>query len=111
MTAKNQGLNELVGMGLRKALEFLIYDYIKNVLALEPAKTLEKRIEQIDVRNVNVNSTLVRWVGNDNTHVEIKHPEFSIEEMIASIDLIVYYLYAEYKSKEVAKKITPQSPQ
>lgn len=105
MTAKNQGLNELVGIGLRKAIEFLIYDYIKNVLALEPAKTLENRIKQINVQNVNVHSTLVRWVGNDNTHVEIKHPEFSIAEMIKSIDLVVYYLFAEYKSKEIAEKI------
>lgn len=112
MTAKELHLDELVGMGLRKALEFLIYDYIKNVLAIEPAKTLEKRIEQIKIQNIDVNGTLVRWVGNDHTHVELKHPEFTIDEMIQSIDLIVYYLYAEYKSKKVAEKIkVPQPPQ
>ena len=105
MTAKDAELNELVGIGLRRAFEFLLSDYIKNVLEVEPAKTLEKRIEQIKVQNVNVNGTLVRWIGNDHTHIEIKHPEFSIEEMIDSINMVVYYLYAEYKSKEVAKKI------
>jgi len=112
LTAKRYELNELVGLGLRRAFEFLIYDYIKNVLALEPAKTLEKRIEQIKVQNIDVNGTLIRWVGNDHTHVEPKHPEFTIDEMIESIDLIVYYLYAEYRSKKIAEKIkVPQPPQ
>lgn len=105
LTAKNSNLHELVGIGLRRAFEYLITDYIKNVLSLEPEKTLEKRIKQIDVRNVNVHATLVRWIGNDNTHVEIKHPEFSIDDMIKSIEIVVYYLHSEYISNELLKKI------
>ncbi len=39
----------------------------------------------MDIKNVKVHSTLVRWVGNDNTHTEPKHPEFSVEDMIKSL--------------------------
>lgn len=101
MTAKLSGLNELVGLGLRRALEFLISEYITNVLNLPLEKTLEKRINQINVNNVNVHATLARWVGNDNTHTQQKHPEFTIEDMIQSIQIIVYYLHAEYISKKL----------
>lgn len=105
ITAKNSDLNELVGIGLRRAFEFLITDYIKNVLLTEPKKTLEQKIEQIDVRNVNVHSTLIRWVGNDTTHTKVTHPEFSVDDMIKSIEIVVYYLHSEYISNELAKKI------
>lgn len=106
ITAKNSNLNELVGIGLRRAFEFLITDYIKNVLSVEPKKTLEQKIEQIDVKNVNVHSTLIRWVGNDTTHTRVTHPEFSVDDMIKSIEIVVYYLHSEYISNELAKKIS-----
>lgn len=105
ITAKNSNLNELVGIGLRRAFEFLVTDYIKNVLLDEPKKTLEQKIEQIDVRNVNVHSTLIRWVGNDTTHTKVTHPEFSVDDMIKSIEIVVYYLHSEYISNELAKNI------
>lgn len=105
MIAHINNLNQLVGMGLRKAFEFLITDYIITVLNTAPANTLEKRIEQINVTNVDVNATLVRWIGNDNTHTQTSHPEFTIDDMIDSIDIVVYYLYAEYKSLKRRKQI------
>lgn len=107
MTAKLANLTEIVGLGLRKALEYLISDYITNVLKLPLANTLENRIKQIDITNVNVNATLARWIGNDNTHTQKKHPEFTIDDMIQSIQIVVYYLHAEYISKNLLN-IIPQ---
>lgn len=105
MTAKLENLTEIVGLGLRKALEYLISDYITNVIKLPLEKTLERRIDQINVTNVNVHATLARWVGNDHTHTQQKHPEFTIDDMIQSIQIIVYYLHAEYISKKLLNVI------
>lgn len=94
--AQNLGLDELVGNGLRKSVEYLITDYITKVLEETPKDTFHNKINQIDIKNATTHATLIRWIGNDSTHPTPHHPNLTIELMIKCIDSLVYYLCQEY---------------
>jgi hypothetical protein len=73
--AEGQGLMEIAGVGYRKALEFLIKDYLlaQNDDATYQAQTKAKflgRCISEDVANENIKQVAKRavWLGNDETH-------------------------------------------
>ncbi len=100
MQAKNLGLDDLVGPGLRKATEFLCFDYISNILKQTPKTKLVDMLEQINIQNANIHGSLIRIIGNDETHTIRKHPDLDLELMIKCVDSFVYYLIQEYLSIE-----------
>lgn len=103
MQAKFDGLDKLVGMGLRKAYEQLLYDYLINVQKVKPEKGLLNYSKQIEIPELLSLSNISRWVGNDETH-PTRESVFTIDEMINSIHSSVYLLLAHYKSKQYLGK-------
>ena len=75
MAAEGMGLDQLVGMGLRKALEFLVKDYAIMKAATDEEKDLIKKkllgrciedhIVDVTVRECAKRAT---WLANDETH-------------------------------------------
>ncbi len=73
MAAESQGLDQLVGIGLRKALEFLVKDFAmkQNPEQSESIKRmpLAQCIDQfISDANIKACAKRAAWLGNDETH-------------------------------------------
>lgn len=71
LTAKENGLNELVGIGLRKSIEFLVKDYLINVKSL-PKKEIEQMFLQNAIKKLEDNDITslaekITWLGNEIT--------------------------------------------
>ena len=103
--AKNIGLNNLVGMGLRKALEFLIKDYLIYIIPTKSddikAKFLSACIEEY-VTNDKIKIVAKRavWLGNDQSHYVQKFSEHDIDDLLRLINLTAYWISAELETNE-----------
>lgn len=109
LEAENYGLDELAGMGYRKAIEYLVKDWaIKN----NPDKK-EKIIDSWlgatiksyydgDLKEILERAT---WLGNDQAHYNRLFEEFDIEVLKELIDLIMVELDRQYKKAHYIEMI------
>lgn len=86
LVAESQGLTQLVGIGLRKALEFLIKDFAMHQHPEEAEKIKGKQLGPcIDafVSDTNVKECAKRaaWLGNDETHYVRKWEDKDISDL------------------------------
>ena len=80
-------------MGYRKALEILIKDY---AIEKDPDKEEIKKAFLANCINSYIKSDKIQalskasaWIGNDETHYEKRHIEYSIQELKLFIDAVV----------------------
>jgi hypothetical protein len=101
LEAENYGLNELAGMGYRKAVEYLVKDWaIQN----NPDKKEEiqkawlggviKDYYEGDLKEILERAT---WLGNDQSHYIKLFEEFDLEVLKELIGLIMTELDSKYK--------------
>ena len=100
--AEAQNLNEICGMGYRKALEFLIKDFAilqsKSDDEIEKIKseTLSQCISNhFDNKKLRTLAQAATWLGNDETHYQRKHPEYNVNELKAFIAATLTYIENE----------------
>lgn len=104
--AYNMGLTEICGGGYRKALEFLIFDYI---VSKNPED--EDRITNIgqlanalacyihdDLLMKSIEAAA--WVGNDTLHYKIKYKDLGIPDLIGYINDVVMAIEVIEKGEE-----------
>lgn len=110
-TAEKSGLTLICGMGYRKALEFLIKDYLiskfpqnTDAIAREP---LAQSIRRIDNPKIQVLAERSAWLGNDETHYVKKHEEYSYKDIKSFLDAMVAFISYE-KTVEKAFQIPRQ---
>lgn len=90
--AESDGLDEICGMAYRKALEYLVDAYIRYE---NPSTTIQqddpliRKIETISDGNIKILSERTAWLGNDQTHIISKHPDYSIPDIKYFIESIV----------------------
>lgn len=108
LETENNGLNEIAGMGFRKALEHLVKDVAVLNLGENP---IEKDIQKIknlqlsQVINEYFNNELkellqkAAWLGNDQSHYFKLYEEFDIPELKEIIGLIVSDIDREFRKK------------
>lgn len=97
LQAEKLQLNELVGMGLRKALEFLIKDY---AIFNYPEKELEikrRPLSQVIEKYVDFSDlkTLAKgaaWIGNDETHYVKEWPHKDLNDLKKYIEASISYI-------------------
>ena len=103
--AETMNLDQLLGMGLRKALEFLITDYVISEHPMEKEKIykvpLSVRINNY-IADTRIKDCAKRavWLGNDETHIIKKWEAMDIEDLKRLIKLTVNYIDSELTSKE-----------
>lgn len=80
--AESQALDELCGMGYRRALEFLVDSYIRKI---KPNKSIDANLKlgtkisnYIDDPRIKTLAQKSAWLGNDATHIVNKHPNRKI---------------------------------
>lgn len=103
--AERQGWKLVAGPGYRKALEFLIKDYICR---LRPADA--EAIEHVQlgpcikgyVANDNIKATAERaaWLGNDETHYARRWEDKDLSDLKRLIELTVRWIQMEEMTKE-----------
>lgn len=98
LTAHENGLNELVGIGLRKSIEFLVKDYLINAKCL-PQKEVEQMflqnaIHKLKDEDITSLAEKITWLGNDESHFVRKHTEIDnpIESILRFIKVLYTYL-------------------
>lgn len=107
--AESLNLNHIAGIGFRKALEFIIKDYLilKNPDKEENIKKkfLGKCIKE-DIQNVNLKEIAERatWLGNDETHYVRQWENKDINDLKVLINISLHWIDMElltekYKSE------------
>ncbi|GEC73832.1 protein of unknown function [Flavobacterium flevense] len=109
-TAEQQGLDEICGVGYRKALEFLIKEYaIKN--KPEKKDAIEKKLlgpciaEYVDDNRIKAVAKRAVWLGNDETHYIKKWEGKNLEDLKKLIELTVHWIEMEVLSKSFEEEM------
>jgi hypothetical protein len=108
--AEQLGLLEICGVGYRKALEFLVKDYlIKNfpndaeAIRSTPLGTcIDKYIRDGNVKQV---AKRAAWLGNDETHYERRWKDKDLGDLKKMIDLVLHWMQAEHHTQELLKSM------
>jgi hypothetical protein len=100
LEALHLDLNEIAGMGMRKALEFLVKDYCINHLRInkddveksELGKCINNYIDNLKIKEI---SSRAAWLGNDQSHYYKKWPEKTTEDFQELIEAMIAYVELE----------------
>jgi hypothetical protein len=111
LEAEQKRLDEVCGPALRRALEFLVKDYlIENRVADEEtikATALGNCIRNyVSDSNVKTCADRATWLGNDATHYERKYSTHDITHLKELITLTVYWLNSEIMTKNYGDDLT-----
>lgn len=100
----------MCGVGYRKALEFLVKDYLvkgqpdakadieAKMLGLCIAKYVaDQRVKQVAER--------AKWLGNDETHYHRRWIDKDVDDLKLMIKLTVHWIEAEYLTQEALKSM------
>lgn len=108
--AEQMNLNEIAGIGYRKALEFLIKDYCIDKNKEEEEKIKKEPLSQV-ITNYILSDKIKNlakasiWIGNDETHYVRKYEDKDIKDLkrfiSATVAYITYELIADSAQKFV----------
>ncbi|WP_434352203.1 hypothetical protein [Trichococcus flocculiformis] len=112
LQAESQMLDEIAGLGYRKALEFLIKDFsihknpddeekIQSLLLNQCIKTY------INDPNIQILAQKAAWIGNDEAHYLRKHSDRDVSHLKAFIAATVHFI-SMILIVEDAESMTPK---
>jgi len=111
--AEQMQLDQICGVGYRKALEFLIKDYLMSKENDEAKKENIKNkflnnCIQENVQNENIKNVAKRavWLGNDETHYTRKWADKDINNLKQLIELTVRWIENEVETERVLQEMT-----
>jgi hypothetical protein len=105
LTSEHYNLQNISGIGYRKALEFLIKDYLISKFPDKEEKIkdqlLGKCIKQ-DVDNQNLKDIAERaaWLGNDETHYVRKWETKDVNDLKKLIDVSIHWIEMELLTQQ-----------
>lgn len=109
LEAEMSGLDELAGMGFRKAIEYLVKDWAIHKNSDEKDKIQKMWLGQViseyfegELKEILERAT---WLGNDQAHYLKLFEEYDIEVLKELIDLIMVELDRKYKMQHYIKTI------
>ncbi len=109
--AEQYNLKNICGVGYRKALEFLVKDYMlklypehkEDIAKLFLKNCINKYVTDENIKDM---STRAAWIGNDETHYNKIWKEKDLEDLKDLIKLTVHWI----TSAELTKKIKKDMP-
>jgi hypothetical protein len=111
LEAESMGLDEIAGVGYRKAIEFLIKRYVINQHP-EKSHDIESkflgRVIQDDLEDMSKIQDLAKaavWIGNDETHFTRIHEDKDLRDMKGFLEAAALFISANLKADE-AKDFT-----
>lgn len=110
-TAEENGLNEICGPGYRKALEFLIKDYLIYLDSDSKDKItktlLGDVIKTLEDGKIKACAKRAAWLGNDETHYYRKWESQDITSLKDLIKLTINWI----ENAEITKKYIEEMPE
>lgn len=109
--AQQMNLSQICGVGYRKALEFLIKDYIMSSMEDEKKEGIKQKNlaqcikEDISSQNVKAVAARATWIGNDETHYVRKWEDKDIRDLIGIIDLTIRWIESEIETKRLLEEM------
>lgn len=105
LAAETSGLDEIAGIGYRKALEFLVKDYLIHENP-EDAETIKKMelgnciANKVSNEKLKIAASRSAWIGNDMTHYEQRHADLNIEDLKKFIEASIYWVSMELATED-----------
>ena len=98
-------LDQLVGIGFRKALEFLIKDFAisehasekEQILRLNLGQCIDKYVPDGNIKKCAKRAT---WLGNDETHYLRKWDTKDVNDLKALVTLTVNWIHSHLATKQ-----------
>jgi hypothetical protein len=107
--AEFHALKEIAGVGYRKALEFLIKDYLIRTGVPRPdveSKLLGKCInDHVQQSNIKRCAQRAAWLGNDETHYSRKWEELGLKELKDLIQMTVAWIELEERTDHFERQM------
>ena len=111
--AEQMGLDQICGVGYRKALEFLIKDYLLSKETDEQIKdNIKKKLLgnciQENVQNNNIKNVAKRavWLGNDETHYVRVWEDKDVQYLKKLIELTIRWIENEIETEHVLQEMS-----
>lgn len=97
LEAESQDLNEIAGLGYRKAMEFLMKDFCihknpddqESIKAMPLAQCIQKYIDSVQIKTL---ATRAAWIGNDEAHYIRKQEDRDVQDMKRFIEAAVHFI-------------------
>lgn len=112
--AESEGLNQISGVGYRKAIEFLIKDYSIRNNSDEVTKIKSMPLNQVINKylsgfpKIQSLAKAATWLGNDEAHYVRTHTDKDIEDLKKFILATAQFIAADYDA-DVALEFTSKS--
>jgi hypothetical protein len=119
LMAETNGLDQVCGPGFRKALEFLVKDYLVGYVYKDQEKkqaevvkgflgpVIEKHIEQERIKRC---AKRAAWLGNDETHYTRKWEDKDIHDLKSLTVMTVNYIDLTVESDRYLKEMPQSGP-
>ena len=108
--AELNGLNKITGMAYRKALEILVKQYLIQQTPNEKdnilSEALSHSIARISSSKIQSLAKAISWIGNDQTHMIQKHPDYNVPEMKRFMLALCHLIIAEHIADEAVDFIS-----
>ena len=109
------GLDDICGGGYRKAVEYLIKDYLatkypERAEEIKAYKTLAPALELIGDANIKKCAERATWLGNDEVHYFRVWTSKDITNLKELIDLTVHWCKAELLTAKYDSEMSGSPP-
>ena len=108
--AENRELSNICGAGYRRALEFLIKDYLVGKEADKKDKIIKTQLgkcidEYVSNENIKRSAKRAAWLGNDETHYIRKWEDKDLSDLKKLIELTVHWIAMEKLSEQYEEEM------
>lgn len=115
-TAEEGGLIQICGPGYRKALEFLIKDYLIHLNPEREGRIKEKKLglilkEDVESKKIAQIATRAWWLGHDETHYYRKWKDMDIQDLKSLIRVTVHWIVDALIAEEYVSRMPEKTPQ
>lgn len=109
--AEQEGLLEICGVGYRKALEYLIKDYLIRKFVDLKGKIETKNLgqcinEYIEDARVKSSAKRATWLGNDETHYIRKWEGKNLDDLKRLIELTTHWIIMEHLTDSLEENMS-----
>jgi hypothetical protein len=113
--AEHDGLMEICGAGYRKALEFLVKDYLIKEKKLDAESIKGTYLgtcidNHVDDANIKACAKRAAWLGNDQTHFYKKWEDKDLKDLKVLLELTVIWIQSECLTKKFMTEMPEDKP-
>lgn len=109
--AEQEKLMQICGVGYRKALEFLIKDYLIKKIPRDEEIIKKKLLkdcikDHIDSTKIKTIAEKAAWLGNDETHYVRKWEDKDLTDLKNLINITVHYILMELQADKYIEEMS-----